>query len=61
MDKDGINYGAMSKEFLAQAIFDMGNILFASRNPCQSTYNVQNGLFPVSGRPTTLFSGQMCL
>ena len=43
--EDGIDGGAMSKEFLAQAILDMGNIMFAGGTPVDSTYNVQNGYF----------------
>ena len=47
--KDGIDSGAMSKEFLAQAILDMGNIMFAGGTPVNSTYNIQNGYFQSCG------------
>ena len=43
--EDGIDSGAMSKEFLAQAILDMGNTMFAGGTPVNSTYNVQNGYY----------------
>jgi len=45
----GIDSGAMSKEFLAQAILDMGNIMFPGGTPVNSTYNVQNGYFQSCG------------
>ena len=48
--EDGIDSGAMSKEFLAQAILDMGNIMFAGGTPVDSTYNVQNGYFQSCGQ-----------
>lgn len=47
--EDGIDSGAMSKEFLAQAVLDMGNIMFAGGAPVNSTYNVQNGYFQSCG------------
>ena len=47
--EDGIDSGAMSKEFLAQAILDMGNIMFAGGTPVNSTYNIQNGYFQSCG------------
>lgn len=43
--EDGIDSGAMSKEFLAQTVLHMGNIMFAGGAPVNSTYNVQNGYF----------------
>ena len=47
--EDGIDSGAMSKEFLAQAILDMGNIMFAGGTPVNSTYSIQNGYFQSCG------------
>ena len=47
--EDGIDSGAMSKEFLAQAILDMENIMFAGGTPVNSTYNIQNGYFQSCG------------
>ena len=47
--EDGIDSGAMSKEFLAQAILDMGNIIFPGSTPVNSTHNVQNGYFQSCG------------
>ena len=39
----------MAKEFLAKAIADMGNIMFPSCSPVDSTYNVQKGYFQSCG------------
>ena len=39
----------MVKEFLAKAIADMGNIMFPSCSPVDSTYNVQKGHFQSCG------------
>ncbi|PFX26960.1 hypothetical protein AWC38_SpisGene8335 [Stylophora pistillata] len=47
--EDGIDSGAMNKEFLAQVILDMGNIMFPGGTPVNSTYNVQNGYFQSCG------------
>ena len=47
--EDGIDSGAMAKEFLAKAIADMGNIMFPYGSPVDSTYNVQKGYFQSCG------------
>ena len=47
--EDGIDSGAMAKEFLAQAMLDMGNVMFPGGTPLDSTYNVQNGNFRTCG------------
>ena len=47
--EDGIDSGAMAKEFLAKAIADMGNIMFPSCSTVDSTYNVQKGYFQSCG------------
>lgn len=47
--EDGIDSGAMAKEFLAKAVADMGNIMFPGGSPVDSTYNVQNGYFQSCG------------
>ena len=47
--EDGIDSGAMAKEFLAKAIADMGNIMFPCGSPVDSTYNVQKGYFQSCG------------
>ena len=45
----GIDSGAMAKEILARPTADMGNIMFPSGSPVDSTYNVQKGYFQSCG------------
>ena len=47
--EDGTDTEAMAKEFLAQAIADMGNIMFPWGSLVDSTYNVQKGYFQSCG------------
>ena len=45
----GIDTGAMSQEFLAQVISDMGREMFPDGSPTDSTYHVQNGNYRTCG------------
>ena len=45
----GIDTGAMSQEFLAEVISDMGREMFLDGSPTDSTYYVQNGTFRTCG------------
>ena len=45
----GIDTGAMSQEFLAEVISDMGREMFPDGSPTDSTYYVQNGTFRTCG------------
>ena len=45
----GIDSGAMSQEFLAEAVSDMGREIFPDGSPTDSTYHVQNGNFRTCG------------
>ena len=45
----GIDTGAMSQEFLAEVISDMGREVFPDGSPIDSTYYVQNGTFRTCG------------
>ena len=45
----GIDTGAMSQEFLAQVITDVGREMFPDGSPADSTYHVQNGNFRTCG------------
>ena len=45
----GIDSGTMAKEILARPTADMGNIMFPSGSPVDSTYNVQKGYFQSCG------------
>ena len=45
----GIDSGAMAKEILARPTADVGNIMFPSGSPVDSTYNVQKGYFQSCG------------
>ena len=45
----GIDTGAMSQEFLAEVISDMGKEMFPDGSPADSTYHVQNGNFRTCG------------
>ncbi|XP_028395679.1 uncharacterized protein LOC114519707 [Dendronephthya gigantea] len=47
--EDGIDSGAMAKEFLAKVISDIGNSIFPAGSPVDSTHNVQNGYFQTCG------------
>jgi hypothetical protein len=47
--EDGIDRGAMAKEFLQNAITDMGNSIFPDGSPVDSTHNVQKGYFQSCG------------
>jgi hypothetical protein len=47
--EDGIDSGAMAKEFLAKAITEMANSIFPAGSPVDSTYNVQKGYFQSCG------------
>ena len=47
--EDGIDSGAMAKEVLAKPTADMGNNMFTSGSPVDSTYNVQKGYFQSCG------------
>ena len=46
----GIDTGAMSQEFLAQVMSDMGKEMFPDGSPTDSTYHVQNGNFRTCGQ-----------
>ena len=59
--EDGIDSGGMSKEFLAQSILDMGNIMFAGGTSVNSTYNIQNGYFQSCGETVAVGLAQGCL
>jgi len=45
----GIDSGAMSQEFLAEVISDMGREMFPDGSPADSTYHVPNGNFRTCG------------
>lgn len=47
--ENGIDSGAMAKEFLANAISDMGSVMFPDGAPVDSVYNIQNGYFRSCG------------
>ena len=47
--EDGIDSGAMAKEVLEKPTADMGNIMFPSGSPVDSTYNVQKGYLQSCG------------
>jgi len=46
----GIDTGAMSQEFLANAILEMGKVMFPDGAPMDSMYNVHNKNFQVCGQ-----------
>ena len=47
--EDGLDSGAMAKEFLAKAIVGMRSIMLPSGSPVDSTYNVRKGYFQSRG------------
>ena len=48
-DEAGIDTGAMSQEFLAEVISDMGREMSPDGSPTDSIYYVQNGTFRTCG------------
>ena len=49
MGENGIDSGAMAKEFLSDAIEEMGPAMFPNGVPVDSVYNIQNGNFRSCG------------
>lgn len=49
LGEDGIDSGALRREFFAEVVLAKGNTLFASGSPIDSTFHVQNGDFRASG------------
>ena len=47
--EDGIDTGALAKEFFANAVCEIGTTLFPEGSPIDSTHYVQNGNFRVAG------------
>lgn len=60
MGENGIDSGAMSKEFLANAIPQMGAVMFPNGVPVDSAYNIQNGNFRSCGElaATSIVQGE---
>lgn len=48
--EEGIDSGAMGKEFLTQMIQGMGKTMFPEGGPINSTYHIQNGNFRACGQ-----------
>lgn len=49
LGEDGIDSGALTREFFTEAVAAIGNKLFPNGSPVDSTYHVQNGNFRTSG------------
>ena len=56
--ENNIDSGAMSQEFLANLIADMGRIFFPDGAPVDSMYNVHNKRFQVCGQIVAVFLAQ---
>lgn len=49
LGQDGIDSGALKREFFTEVIPAIGNTLFPNGSPIDSTYHVQNGNFRAAG------------
>ena len=47
--EQGIDSGAMAKEFYTKTVSDIGNTMFPTGSPVDSTSNIQNGSFVSCG------------
>lgn len=50
LGEQGIDSGAMAKEFLTHMILNMGSTMFPEGGPINSTFHVQNGNFRACGQ-----------
>ena len=50
MGENGIDSGALSKEFLSDTVASIGSVMFPNGSPINSTFNIQNGNFSACGQ-----------
>ena len=50
MGENGIDSGALSKEFLSDTVASIGSVMFPNGSPINSTFHIQNGNFSACGQ-----------
>ena len=50
MGEDGIDSGALSKEFLSDTVASISSVMFPNGSPIYSTFHIQNGNFFACGQ-----------